>query len=272
MKTRIVSRMIAWMVLLALILPVFGSLPKVVDDAGLLTQQEILSLESKIAALEAEYAMDVVILTVPTLDGRTAKEYADSYYDTMGYAGDGILFLLAMNEREWYISTCGNAISLISDGEIDDLGEAALPGLKGGDYYDAFMSWLDALPQVLTAGGTEDPGSYSDTASYDDIASYDDSVPIEYYVHMALSSLIISLLIGAAVGAVVILIMRGAMNTKRKQSAASDYLDRDSYQLYVCQDLFLYSSVSRTRREPDPPSDFSGGDDGGGHGGGGGSF
>ena len=77
------------------------AIPYIADKAGLLTPEEITSLEEKAAELASEYNMDPVILTVDSLYGSSAQDYADDYYDSHGYREDGVLFLLAMAEREW---------------------------------------------------------------------------------------------------------------------------------------------------------------------------
>lgn len=46
----------------------------------------------------------MIIVTVDSLNGKTVEEYADDYYDDNGYGygenNSGILFLVAMDDRE----------------------------------------------------------------------------------------------------------------------------------------------------------------------------
>ena len=57
---------------------------------------------------------DVIVVTVASLDGKTAESYADDYFDFNGYGlgqdRDGILLLLSMEDRDWAISTHGFAL------------------------------------------------------------------------------------------------------------------------------------------------------------------
>ena len=121
MQKRTISIILCLMLLSVLVLNVSAesNLPMVTDSAGLLSGEERIELEEKAQDLRAEYDMDVVILTVDSLGGKSAQDYADDYYDDNGYGyGEnysGILFLLAMEEREWYISTCGDAIYAVTD-------------------------------------------------------------------------------------------------------------------------------------------------------------
>lgn len=192
----------------------------VIDQAELLTSGELNVIAEAGKELSSTYAMDIVFLTVDRLYGRSAMRYADDYYDQNGYEEDGILFLLAMEEREWYISTSGSAIYALSDRDLEEIEYEVIPYLSDGRYADAFYHFLVILPEYL-----------------------DNSVP-ERSVNV-----FFSLMIGAVVAAVVVLIMRASMNTRRNQHSAADYLRRDSYRLRVQRDMFLYSNVSKVRRQ-----------------------
>ena len=63
----------------------------IIDNADLMSSSEEAALDEKAQALRQEYGMDVVILTVDSLDGKRPQEYADDYYDYNGYADDGLL-------------------------------------------------------------------------------------------------------------------------------------------------------------------------------------
>ena len=55
--------------------------------------------------------------------------------------------------------------------------------------------------------------------------------------------------IGIAVAAVVLLVLCSSMNTKHMQYGASEYIKTGTFHLRERQDLFLYSSVSKVRRQ-----------------------
>ena len=250
--------------------------PYVIDNADLMTSSEEAALEEKAQTLRQEYGMDVVILTVNSLDGKRPQDYADDYYDYNGYNEDGVLFLLSMEDRDWYISTKGNAIYALTDYGIQQVGEAALPYLKNGDYYGAFDAFLDALPTYFSA--------YNDGAPIDGYADtsgdyyHGDQEDVVYYEQPRHVNVWISIAIGAVIGGITVLIMRGAMNTKRPQRSAGSYLNDSSYRLRTNQDLFLYSNVTKTRIQEESSSSGGGGSSihtsssGSTHGGGGGKF
>lgn len=130
MKHKLICLILCLLLLPSLFLSVGAEQQYVIDNADLMSSSEEAALEEKAQALRQEYGMDVVILTVDSLDGKRPQEYADDYYDYNGYANDGVLFLLSMEERDWYISTKGNAIYALTDYGIQQVGESALPYLK----------------------------------------------------------------------------------------------------------------------------------------------
>lgn len=283
MKRKLFAILLCVVILAAVIPGVLAAsdLPRVVDDAALMSQSQRSALEDKAEQLRNEYEMDVVILTVDSLNGKRPQDYADDYYGENGYGcGDehsGLLFLLAMEERDWYISTCGNAIYALTDYGIQQVGEAALPYLSSGEYYEAFTVFLDALPVYFTAYQNAAPvDGYADTSGD---YYHGDQEDVVYYEEEVTPSLLLALMTGAIVAGIAVLIMRLCMNTKRLQSGASDYLKAGSFRIGRQQDLFLYSNVSKTRR----PKETNNGGGGGGssvhtsssgnsHGGGGGKF
>lgn len=218
----------------------------VTDNAGLLNSSELAALENTAQALTDTYKMDVAILTVDSLNGITSQEYADQYYDRNGFADDGLLFLLAMEEREWYICTSGNAIYAFTDYGLERLGDAVVPYLssenyaQGFDYYlNSLYGYFDAYMQGTPIDGRAEP---YDPSNRDSVVYYDQQRSFS-------SILISSMVIGVIVAGISILIMRYSMNTKRRKHNAGDYLKQGSFQLRLHRDIYLYSNISKVRRQ-----------------------
>ena len=248
----------------------------IVDDAGLLDSDETADLEALAASLSESYGIDIVILTVDSLGGAYAQDYADAYYDSNGYGKDGVLFLLAMAEREWYISTCGSVIYALTDYGIQQLGDGILPYLSSGHWYEGFRSYLESLPYYLDAYAAGSPvDGYGD---YSGDYYHGTQEEVVYYQEEKEPSFPLSLLIGLAAGGITVLIMRSTMNTKRSQRGASVYLKDGSWNLHTFRDLYLYSNVTKTRKQQNTSGSSGGGSSvhrsssGRSHGGGGGKF
>ncbi len=241
MKKRIFILMSLLALILALPFGAFADQGAVRDEANLLTASEEAKLRDLAAELAKEYDLDIVIATVKSLDGQDIADYAPQYYDRT-YGPDGILFLLSIADRQWYVSTCGKAAVWLSGRDATASGEAVQSRFSDGDYYGGFRRWLDRLPGYMDTSAKEDP------------------LPFNLWI---------SLGVGAAVSLVVILILRAGMNTKRRQPSAGQYLVPGSYHLTLHRDFYLYSHTTRTAR---PKSNGSGGSGGRSHGGGGGRF
>ena len=206
------------LLLAVLVLPVSARTGEVLDVAALLSPQEESGLSQRLASFEDNYGVTVVLLTVPSLMDQPIADFADNYYDNNRYHSDGLLFLLDMGSRQWYISTSGSAIERLSDRDLMDIEDAVIPYFSEGRFYDGFSRFLDVLPGYLAI--EDESGSIFGTA----------------------------ILIGAIIAAIVLLILRRSMNTSRGQHSAASYEVEGSYNLRRQQDLFLYSRVSKREK------------------------
>ena len=252
------------------------SYSRITDGAYLLSSEEVSYLEEVSAELSEQYGIDAVIVTVDSLMGKSPQDYADDFYDNAGYGEDGVLFLLAMEEREWYISTSGSMIYTLTDYGIQQVGESVVPYLSEALWFDGFCQFLFTLPEYLDA--------YEEGAPIDGYADYSgdyyhgDQEEILYYEEEFTPWFGFSLFCGIVAASISVLIMRLSMNTKRARRGACDYLDRGSWEVTQHRDLFLYSKVSKTRRQESNTASHGGGSSvhrssgGRSHGGGGGKF
>ena len=275
MIRKIIGVFLAFLLSLCLIIPVSAQTVSIIDDADLLFPDEIATLEDKAAVLKELYDIQAVILTVDSLYGVRSQDYADDYYDEAGYDTDGVLFLLAMAEREWYISTSGSMIYALTDYGIQQIGEGTVSYLAEEDWFEGFCYFLDMLPEYIDAFENEAPlDGYADfSGDY----YHGDQDEILYYEEKFTPSFLVSLLCGIVAAGIVLLIMRMSMNSKRPQRCASIYMKEGSWKLTQHQDMFLYSNVTKTRKQ-EPPKNSGGGSSvhrssgGRSHGGGGGRF
>lgn len=261
MKRNVFTLLLTLMLLLSLSIPALAkesNPPYVVDNAGLLATEEVEELNEKIQSMRGELEIDIVIVTVLGTGAKNVQEYADDFYDDFGYGygenKSGILLLLDMQAREWYMSTCGDAIYIFTDYGLEQLGDTIVPWLTSGDYDQAFEYWLNDLPAYVEAFRNGEPiDGYAPPDDYE--SPYGDEVV--HYNDLSMENvLIISLIVGLVAAIVTVLIMRSTMNTARLQSGAVDYLKSGSFHLRRHSDMFLYSHVSRTAR---PKNTSSGG-------------
>lgn len=223
----------------------------VVDQAGLLSGSEAGTLDSMAEQLSEQYGVDILIAIVDSLEGETAGEYAASLNGSRNWwdTDNAIVYLLALEEREWYIATFGEALYLLTDQDLDQLGYQSADYFSDGRWYDGFEAYLDLLP-VYWSMAQQDVSAEDYDIGYPESTVRYESRRSESFLRI----LSVSALIGLAAAAATVLIMRYSMNTKRRQHSAGDYLTRGSYRLSRQQDIFLYSNVSKVRRQQNSSS------------------
>ncbi len=249
------KRIWIFLLILCLVIPASASASLVIDNAGLLTDSQINTLNQQLDNIRSSLGIDVVVLTEKTLNGTSPMNYADDYYDYNGYGSDGVLLLLDMGQRQWWISTCGSCIGSV---HADAIGEQFVPYLSDGAYYEGF-SLFAKLVQV----SMEQPGEYY----------VDDDLQIVPKVTPWHEGLGKGLIVGIVVGGIAVAIMAAGMRNVKPKHSASDYMKAGGVQLTCQEDRYLYQTVTKRAR---PKSNSSGGShsssSGRSHGGGGGRF
>ncbi|MBR4905714.1 MAG: TPM domain-containing protein [Clostridia bacterium] len=151
-----------------------GGKPTLVDKERLVSDSQAETLSKRLKEIGSAYKCDVVIVTVPTLGSKTAEEYADDYFDYNGYGygatpnaqgttvdGDGILLLLSMEARDYWISTSGYGITAFTDYGIQMyLKDQFLPYLQRDDYAGGFDAFADACEYLLKTARAGVPYDY----------------------------------------------------------------------------------------------------------------
>lgn len=207
------------MLLLILAVPAIAAADLLVDDADILTAKEERQLTEKLEEAGEASGLDIVIVTVDGLDGTYIRDYADDYYDYNGYDFDGVLLLLDMDSRTWWISGSGAGVDIFTSSVIDSIGDRMEEDLKEGDFSAAFETYIEACVHYA-----------------------DDSFDVG-------GALIIALIIGSVVALIVTMIWRSQLKSVRFKAAASDYLKPGSLNITGSQDLYLYSNVSKVKRQ-----------------------
>lgn len=237
----------------------------VIDDAGLIKASDEKKLDKKIKNIQKD-KFDVVILTVKSLDGKSAQDYADDYYDNNDYGLDneksGVLFLVSKGDRKYHISTKGAGIKAFTDYGIGRIKEEIKPYLSDGDYFNACDEFLNITKDFVKA--------YKDGTPYDTDNPYNEEID---YVILEVIALVIAFVIALiSVG-----IMRLRMNTAKPKGTAMEYIKKGSFKLTSEKDIFMYSTVTKTAKPKDNDNSAGGStthvsSSGSEHGGGGGSF
>ncbi len=268
MKKRLCAIFFVLLFAVISVCPVFAEdgLQRLVDAADLLSDSEEGELSSLLDEISERQQTDIVVVTVDSLEGLSAAQYADDFFDHNGYGfgegKDGILFLISMEERDWYITTSGYGITAVTDAGREYMSEQFVDDLSEGAYAAAFTTFASLCDDFITQADLGEPY---------DIGNLPQE-PFGFVTHLAVSAAI-----GFVIALIVTGIMKGQLKTVQSQSKADDYVKSGSMKLTKQNDLFLYKHVER--REKPKESDRSAGgskthtsSSGSTHGGGGGKF
>ena len=233
-------------------------LPRVYDEADLLTDSEESALLDKLDSISETYDFDVAVATVESTDGVAMNKFTDDFYDDnyygLGDDYDGILFMVSIGDRKWHITTHGYGKTAFTEDGLVYLKDKVEPELKDEDFAGAFEVFADECDLFLAQAETGTP--------------YDDSnLPKEPFSPLWIP---ISIAIGFVLALLCTLGMRSQLKSVRQQESAVDYVRKGSMDVTRSNDIYLYSTVTRTEKPKE--SDSSSGSSDSDHGGIGGSF
>lgn len=246
-------------------IPEERDLPRLVDDADLLSDSEEEELLGDLDEISERQKFDVAVVTVNSLEGKTAEEYADDFYDYHGYGfgadHDGILLLVSMEARDWHITTTGYGITAFTDAGIEYISDQFLPYLSDGEYFQAFEMYAGLCDEFVTEAVNGE--------AYDSDSLPKGDFPVLEYLGIALIA-------GVILSALIVVGMRSSLKSVRRQNAAANYVRQGSMAVTGQYDRFLYMHTSKKPR-PKPSESSSGSSthvssSGTTHGGGGGKF
>ncbi|MCS7065096.1 MAG: TPM domain-containing protein [Fimbriimonadales bacterium] len=115
------------------------------DFAGLLSESERTRLAEQLHALSEAMGGALVLATVPSVAPLKPSEYAFWLYHFWQLPPNGLLLLVALQER-WIESEVGLAWEpFLSDVETGDALQAAIPLLKEGRYAEGLLTALQVI-------------------------------------------------------------------------------------------------------------------------------
>ncbi len=217
------------------------------DDAGLLNAEEEQALESECRRLFKIHGTGVYIVTTPNFGGGDIKDWQRQIFSQYGLGADsggsGVMLAISMAERDWGLVGFGSAQEAFSTYARERLGSLILDDLSDGEYYEAFSGYLSIADDYLSAA--EEGAPYTEQHRYREGWRF----PVIFGV---------SFLLSLGISAAVVIVWRKGMNTRVRQDGAMEYLKAGSFHLSNRSDLFLYHTVSRTKKPEQHSSGGSG--------------
>ena len=144
---------------------------RVVDEAQLLSAQQITSLDQKLAAFEQRKGSQIVVLIVPTTAPEAIEQYSIRVVEgeggedwKIGREGidDGILLLVAKNDRKLRIEVgygLEGAVPDITANRI--INEIIVPRFKAGNFSGGINAGVDALIGLVDGEALPEPEASS---------------------------------------------------------------------------------------------------------------
>ena len=208
-----------------------GEAPRVVDDAHILSEEEIRSLTEQAAEISGKYGLDVVVHTARHPGNLDPQDFSDRYYLFNGYGlgddYDGIA--LTVFKRPNHTASVSITASGIGAQKLTAVAEGRLRSrcvgkLGENTNYAAISAWLSQTEHLLRTGrAPRSAGSW-------------------------IVMTFLELLVGAVVGTVSLLRARKNMASPSIRENADAYLVSGSLHVKNLGDDFLDSTVSRQYR------------------------
>jgi uncharacterized protein len=140
----------------ALAAPNFPALTgRVVDDAHVLSDQTKSDLDGKLAALEAKTSRQLVVVTLPSLQGYEISDYGYQLGRAWGIGqaklNNGALFIIAPTEHKVRIEVGYGLEPILTDALSEVIiQQAVLPRFRAGDFNGGTEAGVAALIQQLS--------------------------------------------------------------------------------------------------------------------------
>jgi uncharacterized protein len=170
--------------------PTFPALTgRVVDGANILSSQTRASLDTKLEALESKTSRQLVVVTVPSLQGYEIEDYGYQLGRVWGIGekgrDNGVLLIVAPNERRVRIEVGYGLEGVLTDALSNVILQTqVLPKFRTGDFEGGVVAGADALIEQLSL--PDDQAKARVTASAQPQAAPDGSVPVVVLVLLGL--------------------------------------------------------------------------------------
>ncbi len=232
------------------------STPRLIDNAGILSESQFSSLSDQLAQLKSKFGADFVVVTVDSLEGLYIEDYAAEFYDQNGYGVgnnySGVIMVVSFEpgNRQWWTFGTGDCEKYFTKDNVNTMDDVMEPYMVDGNYYMGISEYFKKVDVLLTNG--KFPKSFSEV--------------FRCVMFAGIPALIAGLIsLGSA---------SGSMKAVSTAVQANQYLVPERSNI-VGNDEFIRTTMTRTYSPPSSSSGRSGGGSsysGGHHSSGGHSF
>jgi len=208
--------------------------PSIVDEAGYLTEDEYAELSERLEEIRSEYGFDVVIYTETSLSGKDAGDAARFIYDIFEYGnedGDGLMLYMCSGSRDYYFLAKGAGSEYFNSNGLRYLDEEVVHYFSDDNYYEGFDTFIDRSDELLRMAMEGNPYNV-------------EKVNVKYVAGVIGAAVIIPLVIAL----VMMFVKLKKMKTAVANDYAANYVKPGSMNLSVSRDLFLFSTITKTKK------------------------
>ena len=160
---------------------------RVVDAAGVLSPIAAADLERKLANLEQKSGIQLVVATVPSLDGQEIEPYANALFRAwkLGEAkkDNGVLLLIAPKERRVRIEVGYGLEGTLTDAVSSlIIRNAIAPRFKAGDFNGGVTRGVDDIITALTTDAAEWTPKKPDMRTEQNASIFDMLAPFLFFL------------------------------------------------------------------------------------------
>ena len=204
--------------------------PLILDCYELFDDAANAALEQRAEDASAGHDCNIYFVTIDDIGDNTAREYAKWVYTAydLGYGDDrsGILFLVALDSRDYVTITYGGGVTAFTDYRIEQIENEIVPMLSDGNYRQAVETYIDLCGETLDYCETE-------------------GAPMDAPDNSGWGKTLIVLLVPLAVAGIACAIFYAQMKTARIQSQAAAYMPETGFTLHANQDIYTHTTETR---------------------------
>ena len=139
-----------------------GDFAEVIEEAD---EQKISELATN---LEQETTAELAVLTITSLEGGSIEDYAVRLFEQWGIGkkdkDNGVLLLLAIQDRQWRIEVGYGLEPILPDGLCGEIGRKQMvPLLKKGKYGEAAYAGAYRIAEIILSKAGQPCGPYGGT-------------------------------------------------------------------------------------------------------------
>ena len=203
-----------------------------VDDySGVLTVTEADKLATKLKSVSDRFGIHARILTINDPSVSDIEMFSGDRLEDYAYGKDYSCVLMVVNtaKSERYIAACGKCQKPFSEDVIRYIGKDIAKSIDNGNYSEAFDKYVDYTDKIMSG---------------------------EFKLPFEISTMAIVVILGIAAAATFfgVRIAKSSMNDAITPVNADIYAKGGTAEITMSRDLFLYSHVTRTKRETEKSS------------------